>query len=68
MRNQWSYWYLSEYYIPAPKRKEYVRLYGPREELRYEDIYKIEYRNKAIYEGKKFVKESVEETQELVIN
>lgn len=68
LRNQWSYSYLPEHYIPAPDRKEFVRLYGPREELRYEDIYKIEYRNKAIYADKNFVKESIEETQELAIN
>ena len=33
-----------------------------------EDIYKIKYRNKAIYEDKKFIKETAEESQDLAIN
>lgn len=53
LKNNWDWSYISNYYMSAPDRREYEKLFG-REDLHYEDIYKIEYRNKAIYEDKNF--------------
>ena len=68
LKNYWNYSYLPTYEMQAPDRKEFEKLYGSREDLHYEDIYRIEYRHKPIYEDKNFVKECAEESQELGIN
>ena len=57
LRNYWSYSYLSTYNMQTSDRKEFEKLYGTREDLHYDDIYKIEYRGKTIYEDKNFFKE-----------
>lgn len=58
IKNYWDYSYLNTYNMSAPDRREYENLFG-REDPHYEDIYKIEYRNKAIYEDKNFVKDEI---------
>lgn len=68
LKNHWNYSYLPTYEMQAPDRKEFEKLYGSREDLHYEDIYRIEYRHKPIYEDKNFVKKCSEESQELGIN
>ena len=68
LKNHWDYSYLSTYDMQAPDKREFEKLFGPREDLHYEDIYKIEYRNKPIYEDKNFVKTEIEETPELALN
>lgn len=52
--------------MAAPDRREYEKLFG-REDMRYEEIYKIEYRNKAIYEDANFCKINNEISEELVV-
>ena len=39
--------------MSAPDRREYEKLLG-REDIHYEDIYKMEYRNKIIYQDENF--------------
>lgn len=68
LKNDWDYSYLPTYDMSAPDKREFEKLFGPREDLHYEEIYKIEYRNKSIYEDKNFVKTQVEETPELALN
>ena len=68
LKNHWDYSYLSTWEMEAPDRREFEKLFGPRENLHYEDIYKIEYRSKSIYEDENFVKTVIDETPELGIN
>jgi len=69
LKNHWEYSYLSTYYMQAPDRREFEKLYGTHEDIYYEDIYRIEYRHKPIYEDKKFVKKEINlsNEEELVI-
>lgn len=55
--------YISLYNSPAPDRKKFEELFGKYTDLHYEDIQRIEYRNKIIYEDKNFV-QKVEQTSE----
>lgn len=66
IKNYWDYSYLTTYNMAAPDRREYEKLFG-REDMRYEEIYKIEYRNKAIYEDANFCQNNNEISEELVV-
>lgn len=60
LKNYWDYSYLSEYNMPAPDRRNYEKIFGRHADFYYEDIYKIEYRGKPIYEDKNFIKDIIE--------
>lgn len=49
--------YISTYNMPAPDRREYEKLFGKNTDFDFNDIYKIEYRNKPIYVDNNFFKE-----------
>ncbi len=56
LENWWNSSYLSSYNMEAKERNSYYDLFGRYEDFNYEDIYKIEYRNKPIYEDLNFIK------------
>ncbi len=60
LKNYWDYSYLPTWEIEAPDRREFKKLYGEHTDFYYKDIYKIEYRNKPIYEDKNFIKKEIE--------
>lgn len=64
--NCWNHSYLNTYNMAAPDRREFEKLFGY-QDFHYEDIYKIEYRNKAIYEDKNFTKSSLKLDEEVCL-
>lgn len=46
--------YISNYYMSCSDRKKYYDFFG-NDDFSYKDIYKIEYRNKVIYEDENFI-------------
>lgn len=64
LKNYWDYSYLPIWEMEAPDRREFDKIYGSGEDFYYEDIYKIEYRHKPIYEDKKFIKHEIESSKD----
>lgn len=65
LRHQWDSSYLSTYSMQAPDRRDFEKLFKKYTDLYYDEIYKIEYRGKVIYEDKDFKfeeEQTVEET------
>jgi len=52
--NNYDSSYLSSYNIPSASRKSFEKLFGKYADFHYEDITKIEFRNKPIYEDLNF--------------
>lgn len=63
----WSLSCLSTFNITTPDRYHYEKLFGKYIDFQYEDITKIEYRGKAIYEDLDLTKKIANEKEALVI-
>lgn len=68
LSNRWDCSYISTYNMQAQDRKKFENLFGMHQDFHYEDIYKLEYRNKPIYIDNNFIKSSLEQTSDLAIN
>ena len=63
----WNSSYISKYSMSVKDRDDFDDNFGHREDFNIEDIYKIEYRNKPIYEDNNFDFSNKEEKEEISI-
>lgn len=64
LEHSWNSSYISQYSMDYKDREKFEQLFGSREDFNLDDIYKIEFRNKPIYEDTKFNFDIVENKEE----
>lgn len=66
LKDRWDWDSLYTFNMSASDRRDFEKLFGKHKDFSYEDITKIEYRNKVVYEDLNFNKEN-NQVEELVI-
>ncbi len=64
LEHSWNSSYISQYSMDYKDREKFEQIFGSREDFNLDDIYKIEFRNKPIYEDTKFNFDIVENKEE----
>ena len=64
LERSWNSSYVSQYSMDYKDREKFEKVFGSRQDFNLDDIYKIEFRNKSIYEDTKFNFDIVENKEE----
>lgn len=64
LEHSWNSSYVSQYSMDYKDREKFEQIFGSRQDFNLDDIYKLEFRNKPIYEDKKFNFDIVENKEE----
>ena len=64
LERSWNSCYVSQYSMDYKDREKFEKVFGSRQDFNLDDIYKIEFRNKSIYEDTKFNFDIVENKEE----
>ena len=67
IENSWNYSSIYSYRMPAPDCRDFENLFGKHTDFEYDNIVKLEYRNKIVYEDKNFNKENTMEEEKLEV-
>lgn len=64
LEHSWNSSYVSQYSMDYKDREKFEQIFGSRQDFNLDDIYKIEFRNKPIYDDTKFNFDIVENKEE----
>lgn len=60
----WDSSYVSQYSMSVKDREKFKNIFGSREDFNLNDIYKIEFRNRIVYEDKSIDFDNIETKEE----